>query len=94
MVRRKWTDIEIKDIVSKYNNGMSSIKIGELYKTPASNICSLLKRRGNIKLRSNALNNRKYNCNHDFFDEINTEEKGLLAWISLCRWICFKRWRL
>lgn len=76
MARRKWTNIEINDIVSKYNNGMSSIKIGELYKTPASNICSLLKRRGNVKLRSNALNNRKYNCNHDFFDEINTEEKA------------------
>lgn len=75
MRKRTFTEEQEKEIINLYNNKFSSVEISKKYNRSPSTICTVL-RRNNVKMRNNKQNNRKYYINHDFFEEINTEEKA------------------
>lgn len=57
------------------NQKLSSVEIGKLYNMKPSTIISRFTRAG-FDVRSNKENSRKYSCNHNYFDNINTEDKA------------------
>lgn len=62
--------------VSKdYLEGFSVKNISEKYNCTSSNIYRILYKK-KIKMRSNEVNNRKYDVDHTFFNIIDTEEKA------------------
>lgn len=64
-----------QEIYRLYESGMSSVKIGEIFNKTASCIMGYITR-SNIKVRSNKENSRRYHVNHDYFEDINNEEKA------------------
>lgn len=64
-----------EQIIQEYQDGLSTIKIGEKYNYHAGTIWRLLKKR-NIPVRSNRINSRKYQYDENYFKEIDTEEKA------------------
>ncbi|MEK6833720.1 MAG: LAGLIDADG family homing endonuclease [Nanoarchaeota archaeon] len=66
---------QIQEVVEKYQNGKSSPQLAKEYEITASSICGLLKRR-NVKIREQTYNKRKYEIDENFFEKIDTEEKG------------------
>ena len=71
----KYSDEIIYEMYKLYLSGLSTLKIGEKFKVSPSTVSRLFTRMG-LEMRSNSLNSRRYKVNHDFFDEINTEEKA------------------
>lgn len=69
---RNWSEEEIKHIMSSYEDGVSTTKLGKEFNCYDSNIGSLLQRNG-IKLRSRSEANRKYSLDEDSFSEITPE---------------------
>lgn len=68
---------EDKDTMIKlYLEGKSSVEIAKIYgiSNPSSVIGYV--RRAGIKSRSNSINSRKYNVDHNFFTNIDNEEKA------------------
>ena len=74
-MKRKYNDEMELEIVEKYNQGISTVKIAEELNDKASTIASIVKRHLG-SLRSNKDNSRKYNYNKDYFKNINTPEKA------------------
>ena len=66
-----------EEIIALYLSGASAIKIAAICNCNYSNIYSLLSRLG-INRRSNSINNRKYDVNHDYFNNIDTETKAYI----------------
>ena len=66
-------------IIEIYNNeylkGVSTVKLGKKYNVSPSYFCRWFHKLG-LNVRSNKENSRKYNINHDYFNNINTEEKA------------------
>src|SRR5690554_4042413 len=70
------TDFEIENkIYKEYSSGESSEKIAKKYSLDGGTVRRIVKRLGG-EIRPAEENKRKYPINHDFFDEINTEEKA------------------
>lgn len=70
-----YTQAEKEDILNMYSQGYSSLQIAEKYHKAASTIANNLKRWG-APMRSNAVNSKKYTCNENFFECIDSEEKA------------------
>lgn len=76
MPKRRFSDEEIIEIYEKYYlNGLSTIKIAEIYGVSSSLINKWFARLG-LKMRSNKINSKIYQANDYYFDEINTPEKA------------------
>lgn len=76
-----------ENIIKDYQSGLSSIKLSDKYSINPSSVFNVLKRNG-LSARSNSINSRKYDCNHDFFESIDTEEKAYwLGFIFADGWI-------
>lgn len=66
---------ELADMIKYYEDGLSTVKIAELYNMKPSTVISRLKRAG-VELRSNKINSRRYSLNHDIFSVIDNEQKA------------------
>src|SRR5436853_532945 len=64
-----------EEIVLRYQNGESSVKLAREYGISGAAVRGLLERRG-IARRNSELAARRYTCNHTFFASINSEEKA------------------
>ena len=73
--RVKISDEEKQRMVDMYLSGMSSVQIGAIVGRSASNVAGYIKRAG-IQRRSNKENSRKYTLNHDYFENIDNEQKA------------------
>ncbi|WP_404323938.1 hypothetical protein LG298_09795 [Cytobacillus firmus] len=71
----KYNEEIIYEMYKLYVSGLSTLKIGEKFKVSPSTVSRLFTRMG-LEMRSNSLNSRKYKVNHDYFEEIDTEEKA------------------
>ena len=60
--------------IGLYQSGLSSIKVIEIPGVGIGKLTNNLKKRG--LTRSNKINSRKYDINHDFFKKINNEHKA------------------
>lgn len=76
MDKNRWNYIQLddKEICEKYKNGLSIIKLAKYYDVSIMKIRWVLFD-NNIKLRPHVI---QYNINHDFFNEIDTEEKAYI----------------
>ena len=72
---RKLTDIDCSNICNDYLLGLSYILLSKKYNISTWSIGNVLKK-NNIKSRI-----RKHNCNEDYFETINTDEKAY--WLGL-----------
>lgn len=70
------TEEEQDFIVEKYRQGLSSIKIQKLLPRLTLGMVTNTLRRKHVCMRSNKENSRRFNVNHHFFDEIDSEEKA------------------
>ena len=61
--------------VKEYLNGMSLREIAEKYHISRNNFSKYLKEH-NIPIRNQKITSRKYYCNEDFFEKIDTEKKA------------------
>ena len=68
---------EIKDICNKYIEGMSTVKIGEIYGVKFPAILRILES-NNIERRSRTQCYRKYSVNQNYFDDIDTPNKAYI----------------
>jgi intein-encoded DNA endonuclease-like protein len=64
-----------KEIIDKYQQGLSCYAIAKMCNCSASNIFSILKK-ANIQTRSLSQAATKYTLNHNYFDKIDNEEKA------------------
>ena len=64
-----------KTIVSEYESGKSMAEVGSIVGRSASAVHYTLRKYG-VKTRSNKINSRKYEVNHRYFSEINSQEKA------------------
>lgn len=64
-----------KDIIEKYNMGFSILALTKTTNYSYTVINRILKEE-NIPIRDNSYTARKYHCNSNIFEEINTEEKA------------------
>lgn len=64
-----------QEIIKLYQEGYSSLKIAKIYDTTYDTIIRILDK-NNIPRRSNKINSRQYNLNHNFFNSIDNEEKA------------------
>jgi len=64
-----------QEIIKLYQEGYSSLKIAKIYDTTYNIIIRILDK-NNIPRRSNKINSRQYNLNHNFFNNIDNEEKA------------------
>ncbi|WAX16506.1 hypothetical protein LC76P1_00069 [Lysinibacillus phage LC76P1] len=78
MTNRK---VDYDRIVELYNNGMSSVGISREMGIGTTTVFRALSKFG-VKARSNKFNSRRYKVNHDFFDNIDTEEKAYILGFS------------
>ena len=62
-------------IIDLYTQGNSALKISKQENIPVHQIYKILEK-NNIPRRSNRINNKKYSCNEDYFENINTSEKA------------------
>lgn len=80
--RIKLDDIDVQNIIYKYNNGCSILSIAEQYHKSEKTISDLLKKNGIHVLVPEEMNH-KYKLDARYFDNINTEDKayflGLIA---------------
>lgn len=60
--------------INLYKSGLSSIKVIEITGIGIGKLTNNLKKRG--VTRSNKINSRKYDVNHDFFNKIDNEHKA------------------
>lgn len=87
MKRTKITPELEQSIIRDYQEGLSSLKIKDKYGVNPTTVFNILKRNG-LSGRSNSINSRKYFCNEDFFEVINTEEKAYwLGFVYADGWI-------
>lgn len=75
--KREFSIVEVKDIVLKYESGMSTLKIAPLYFTSTGTISKLL-RENNVKMRDKSHAMRMYNVNENYFSKIDTQEKAYI----------------
>lgn len=66
---------QIKEICNLYENGLSSLEIAKKFNVNYKTVLRKLEE-NNVIIRSNKVNSRKYNINHNYFNEIDTEEKA------------------
>jgi len=71
----KFSEFEEQEISLKYLNGESSVVLSKIYNVSYSTILRII-RRNNINVRTQPEAQRKYNCDYNFFEDINTEEKA------------------
>ncbi len=64
-----------QEIIKLYQEGYSSLKIAKIYDTTYDTIIRILDK-NNIPRRSNKINSKQYNLNHNFFNNIDNEEKA------------------
>jgi hypothetical protein len=67
-------DLLLEKSIDLYKSGLSSIKVIEITGIGIGKLATSLKKRG--LTRSNKINSRKYNVNHDFFNKIDNEYKA------------------
>lgn len=67
--------INVSDIISLYNSGLSSIKIAKQLNCSDSYIRKVLNK-NNITLRSNKIYRTTQTFNEDYFEKIDTEDKA------------------
>ena len=72
---QKFTEKEFERMIDLYNQGYSSVKIGQMFNAPASSVAGYIKRRIGV-LRSNKVNSRLYTCDGSCFESIDTPEKA------------------
>lgn len=76
MICKKFTDEELIDIYNKYyKNGISTVKIGEMYNINSRNFRTWFKKLG-LEMRTNKINSRKYKLNDNYFEKIDTKDKA------------------
>ena len=68
-------DFDIDKVKEEYVSGDSTVALSKRYGVPASTIASRLAKVG-VKLRSNKQNSRRFEVNHGYFTDIDTEEKA------------------
>lgn len=66
---------EIRDVIQMYEGGLSAYAIAKKCDMKPGRIYWILKKNG-IERRSNKVNSRKYDVNHDYFEVIDTENKA------------------
>ena len=87
MKRTRITKEMETNIVSDYQSGLSSVKLADKYGINPSTVFNILKRSG-LSARSNSINSRKYICDYDYFENVDTEEKAYwLGFIYADGWI-------
>lgn len=70
------TDKEIEDqIITDYNNNISSEKLAVKYKMNATTICRIVKRNDG-EIKGAGFFNREYDINNNFLNEVDTQEKA------------------
>lgn len=75
-MRTKKNNEEVnRKITQLYVDGYSTVKIAETLGFTESKVVWALQTQG-VKLRSNKINSRRYDCDHDFFERVDTEEKA------------------
>jgi hypothetical protein len=67
-------DSLLEKSIDLYQSGLSTIKVREITGIGLFKLTTNLKKRGLI--RSNKINSRKYNVNHNFFNKIDNEHKA------------------
>lgn len=65
----------LKELISKYNNGISLRKLELDFKVSRRTLSNMLKE-NNVLIKDNTVNSRKYNHNEDYFKTIDTEHKA------------------
>lgn len=63
------------EMTTMYRDGLSTVKIGNIFNAPASTVASIVKKHTGA-LRSNKQNSKRYHCNTRFFADIDTENKA------------------
>ena len=74
-IESKITNELLHTMYNEYKNGKSTLNLEDKYGFKATTICSRFTRAG-YELRNNKDNSRKYNINHNYFEEIDTEDKA------------------
>lgn len=78
-------------IVEYYEKGYSLRKIAEMFHVDRRR-CSKILKDHNIKIRDTSITSRKYDCNHNYFESIDSSEKAYwLGFISADGYIESKR---
>lgn len=67
-----FSDKEIQNIVEKYNNGISTVKLGKLYYTDRKKIGKIIDKYS----KKNHLSVRKYSLDETYWDNIDTPNKA------------------
>lgn len=73
--RIKVTSEMEKEIIKDYQDGLSTLKIKEKHGISPTTTTKLLRKNG-IEPRSNSVNSRKFFCDENYFEKIDTEEKA------------------
>lgn len=73
--RIKISNEQKKEMYKLYESGKSTVEIANIFNMNASNVAGYLKR-GGITLRKNSVNSRKFICDDNFFNNIDTREKA------------------
>jgi len=68
-------NVNIKDILNEYMQGISAAAITKKYKIQYNTIKKIVESNGN-KMRSQSQANSRYTFNHDFFENIDSEQKA------------------
>ena len=88
---KKLTQEDIKRMIESYQQGQSTIELGDRFGVSSTAIYGLLKRR-DIPMRSLSQSMQKYNINETYFENINSEEKAYwLGFICADGYLNFKR---
>ncbi len=73
--KHKLSETQKLDIVKRYENGESTHELAERFSVSQRSIWGLLKRR-NVQMRDSSEAGRIYDCDHNYFENIDTEEKA------------------
>lgn len=68
-------DEQKEEMARLYSEGLSTVEIGKRYEVSASLAAHIIKKQIG-SLRSNKVNSRRYVCNMDFFETIDSEDKA------------------
>lgn len=75
MGRKSTVNLPEEEVVEKYKNGESMVKLASFYEVKTHHIDWILRKHG-VEKRKNQINSRRYSFNENFFEKIDTEEKS------------------
>lgn len=75
MGRKSTVNLPEEEVVEKYKNGESMVKLANFYEVKTHHIDWILRKHG-VEKRKNQINSRRYSFNENFFEKIDTEEKS------------------